>query len=116
MESGEVGGGGGRERGERRRRGEEGEREGRNRAEGRKKRKLVCPFLMIVTTCDCMKFYYSLLSLVLLPPSPDSMAPRRVVRMKRRTSSDVHFILGWPVTQGRRDREALTRPTASRHC
>ena len=38
-------------------RGEKGEgvrrvRERRNRAEGRKKRKLVCPFLIIVTTCD----------------------------------------------------------------
>ena len=44
-----VGGGGGREGEERRRRGEgEGEREGRNRVEGRKKRKLVCPFLLIV--------------------------------------------------------------------
>ena len=48
--------------------------------------------------CGCMKFYYSLLSPVPLPPSPDSMAPSRAVRMKRNTSSDVNFILGWPVT------------------
>ena len=73
------------------------------------------PFLMILWY-NCMKFYYSLLSPVPLPPSPDSMAPSRAVRMKRRTSSDVHFILGWPVTQGQRDREALAWPTASRHC
>ena len=64
-----------------------------------------------------MKFYYSLLSPVPLPPSRYSIiAPSRVVRMNRITSNDVNFILGWPVTWGRRDREALALPTARRHC
>ena len=63
-----VGGGGCRER-EERRRSEEGEREGRNRAEGRKKRKLVCPFLMIVTTCD-----YEILLVTPLSCSPPTIS------------------------------------------
>ena len=73
------------------------------------------PFFIIIT-CECIKFYYSLLSPVPLPPSPESMAPSRAVRMKRSTSSDVNFILDWPVTRGRRDREALILPIATRHC
>ena len=74
------------------------------------------------TTCDDTKFYYSLLSLlspVPLPPSTDSstsMAPSRALRMKMSMCHDVNFILGWPVTWGRRDREALAQPTARRHC
>ena len=73
-----------------------------------------------------MKFYYSLFSDVSLPPSLDSVAPRtmaprsmapsREVRTKRKISHDVNFILGCPVTQGLRDREALAFPTATRHC
>ena len=55
------------------------------------------PFFIIIT-CECIKSYYSLLSPVPLPPSPESMAPSRAVRMKRSTSSDVNFILDWPVT------------------
>ena len=109
-------GGGETEGGEAGIRGEEVRRVRRkNRPVGRKKRKLD-RLQMIHTACGCMKFYYSLLPPVLLPPSPDSMAPRRVVRTKRRTSTDVNFKLGWPVTRGRSDREALTRPTARRHC
>ena len=60
---------------------------------------------------------YSLLSPAPLPPSPDSsMAPSRAMRMMRSTSNDVNFILGCPVTQGERDREALILPIATRHC
>lgn len=73
--------------------GEEGEGAGGGR--GRGKRKLDYLF----QTCGCMKFYYSLLSPVPLPPCRDSIiAPSRVVRIKRITSNDVNFILGWPVT------------------
>ena len=51
------------------------------------------------TTCDRMKFHYSLLSPVPLTPSPDSsMAPIRAVRIKKTISHDVNFIFGWPVT------------------
>ena len=64
-----------------------------------------------------MKFYYSLFSPVLLPPSPESsIAPSRTVTMNMSMFHFVNFILGWPVTWGRSDREALARPTARRHC
>ena len=69
------------------------------------------------STSDCMKFYYSLLSPLPLPPSPDrSIAPSRIVTMNMSMCHDVNFILGWPVTWGRKDREVFTRPTATRHC
>ena len=64
-----------------------------------------------------MKFYNALFSPVPLPPSPDrSIGPSRTVKMKRSMCHDVNFILGWPITWGRRDREALAWPTTRRHC
>ena len=78
----------------------EGEREGK----GEEKETRLSFSNNCMVQCVTIKFYYSLLSPVVLPASPDSMAPSRAVRIKRNTSSDVNFILGWPVTRGRRDR------------
>ena len=44
------------------------------------------------------------------------MAPNRAVKKKASMSHGVNFLLDWPVTLGRRDREALACPTLTRHC
>lgn len=57
------------------------------------------------------------LASVLLLPFPSSSMPSSIAAMINRSKShNVNFFLGRPVKKGRSVREALTLPTATRHC